>query len=399
MTIDDLTKPLTPAQVETALYSAMVGRGLVTTDWKPWAVVRTIVSALAIVLAALTVLIALIAKSGFLEFARGPWLDLVARHVYGVERILETFATGIVRVTNVTGAGSFIGVQTGDLVVKATTGAAAGKTYRSTAGFSLPATPGAFVDVPVRADEAGSASSTGAGTITSFVTTFVGCSVSNAAALVGSDEERDEALRARARAKTGVLSPNGPRDAYTYLATSAKRADGTAIGVTRVRCIADGRGGVDVYVADVDGTITGTVGDLDSDLGIVDRDIQEQAVPLAVTARTHASTPSGIAVAYELWADTAIGLAGAELEAAIQTALAAYTSSVPIGGERIPSVSGGFVYRSAIAGAISAVVGTDHLIRLDLLTPAADVAVPTTAAPVLGLVTPEVHLVSSAGLV
>lgn len=399
MTIDELVKPLTPAQVEAALYSAMVGRGLVTTDWKPGAVVRTIVTALAIVLAALTVLIAFIAKSGFLEFATGPWLTLVARHVYGTERILETFATGIVRITNVTGAGSFIGVQTGDLVVKATTGPAAGKTYRSTAGFSLPAIAAAFVDVPVRADEAGASSSTGAGTITSFVTTFVGCSVTNAASLVGSDRERDEALRARARAKTGVLSPNGPRDAYAYIATSAKRTNGTAIGVTRVRCIADGRGGVDVYVADADGTLTGTVGDLDSDLGIVDRDIQEKVVPLAVTARTHASTPSNLAVSYELWVDTAIGLAGAELAAAIQTALDAYAGSVAIGGERIPSVSGGYVFRSAIGGVISGVVGTDHLIRLDVLTPVADVPISTTSAPVLGTVTFDINLVSSAGLV
>ncbi|MBN8609643.1 MAG: baseplate J/gp47 family protein [Deltaproteobacteria bacterium] len=395
MTIDELVQPLTAAQVETAIYSAMSGRGLTTSDWKPGAVVRTIVTALAIVLAALTVLIAFIAKSGFLEFAQDEWLDLVATHVYGTTRIQEAFATGIVRVTNTTGAGSFISVQPGDLVVKN----AAGKTYRSTAVFSLAATPGVYADVPVRADEAGSASSTGANTITSFVTTFVGCSVTNAVALVGSDAEKNEALRARARAKTGVLSPNGPRDAYSYLARSAKRANGTAIGVTRVRCIPDGVGGIDVYVADADGVVTGTVGDEDTDLGIIDRDIQEQSTPLCITARLHSATTTTIGVNYELWVDSAIGLTEAELETAISAALAKYLGDVPIGGELLPAVDGGYVYRSAIAAAITSVVGLERLLRLDLTAPAGNTSISATQAPLLGSVSATIHLVSSLGVV
>ncbi len=393
--IDELVQPLTAAQVETAIYAAMSGRGLTTSDWKPGAVVRTIVTALAIVLAALTVLIAFIAKSGFLEFAQDEWLDLVATHVYGTTRIQEAFATGIVRVTNTTGAGSFISVQPGDLVVKN----AAGKTYRSTAVFSLAATPGVYADVPVRADEAGSASSTGAGTITTFVTTFVGCSVTNAVALVGSDVEKNEALRARARAKTGVLSPNGPRDAYSYLARSAKRANGTAIGVTRVRCIPDGVGGIDVYVADADGVVTGTVGDENTDLGIIDRDIQEQAVPLCITARLHSATTTTIGVNYELWVDSAIGLTEAELETAISAALAKYLGDVPIGGELLPAVDGGYVYRSAIAAAITSVVGLERLLRLDLTAPAGNTSISATQAPLLGSVSATIHLVSSLGVV
>ncbi|MBN8609136.1 MAG: baseplate J/gp47 family protein [Deltaproteobacteria bacterium] len=393
--IDELVQPLTAAQVETAIYSAMSGRGLTTSDWKPGAVVRTIVTALAIVLAALTVLIAFIAKSGFLEFANDEWLDLVATHVYGTDRIQEAFATGIVRVTNTTGAGSFISVQPGDLVVRN----AGGKTYRSTAVFSLAATPGVYADVPVRADEAGSASSTGANTITSFVTTFVGCSVTNAVALVGSDAEKNEALRARARAKTGVLSPNGPRDAYSYLAKSAKRADGTAIGATRVRCIPDGVGGIDVYVADADGVVTGTVGDEDTDLGIIDRDIQEQSTPLCITARLHSATATTIGVSYELWVDSAIGFTEAELETAINAALAKYLGSVPIGGELLPAVTGGYVYRSAIAAAITSVVGLERLLRLDLTAPAGNTSISATQAPLLGSVSATIHLVSSLGVV
>lgn len=404
MSVDELTTPLTPAQVEEALYAAMTARGLTTTNWQPGAVVRTIVTALAIVVAAVTSLVALIARSGFLELATGPWLDLVAYHVYGTTRIEEAFGTGTVRLTNVTGAGSFVSVQPGDLVVKV--GAPAfsalssyGKTYRSTAVFTLGAVAGAYVDVPVRADEAGSGSTTGANTITTLVTTFAGCTVTNAAALVGNDAESDTALRARARAKTGVLSPNGPRDAYSYLAKSAVRADGTSIGVTRVRCIPDGIGGIDVYVADADGVVTGTVGDESTDLGIVDRDIQEQAVPLCITARVQSATTVAIGVTYELWVDSAIGLTDAELEASIETALSTYLGTVPIGGELLPSITGGYVYRSALSGVISGVVGSQYLLRLELTAPAANVSVAATAAPLLGSVSASVHLVSTLGVV
>lgn len=398
-TLDTLVRPLTPAQVESALYAAMTARGLTVTSWLAGAVVRTVVTALAIVLSALTQVVALVAKSGFLELAEGPWLDLVAYHVYGTERIAETFATGEVTLTNDTGAGAFINVQPGDLVVRAASGPAAGKTYRNTEVFSLAASVGVSVTVAVQADEAGSASTTAAGSLTSFVTTFVGCSVTNSAALIGTDEEGDEALRARARAKTGVLSPNGPRDAYSYVATSAVRADGTSIGITRVRAIPDGIGGVDVYVADADGVVSGTVGDLDTDLGIVDRDIQEQVVPLAITARVQTASANTIAVTYELWVDSAISMTTEEVEDAVEESIAAYLSTVPIGGERIAGDPDGKVFRSALAAAITRVVGS-YLIRCELTLPATDVVIGESEAPLAGVVTAtNVHQISSLGVI
>lgn len=389
MTIDELVTPLTPAQVETSLYSAMVGRGLTPTAWQPGAVVRTIVSALAIVLAALTTLIAYIARSGFLEFASGPWLDLVALHVYGTTRLEETFATGSVTITNTSGVGSFVGVPVGDLVVKN----AAGKTYRSTATFTLAASPGVSATVAVQADEAGSASTTVAGTLTELVTTFVGCTVTNPAALVGSDREGDEPLRARARAKTGVLSPNGPRDAYSYLATSAVRADGTSIGITRVRSIPDGVGGIDIYVADPDGTTTGP------DLVYVDEAIQLSAVPLAITARLHAATPLIIPVSYTLWMRDTSGLTTGEIEALIEASLQSYLSGVSIGGDVLPSISGGHVYRSAIQAAITAPIDA-YLLRVDVTLPVtANVAVATSEAPVKGAVAGTIFQVAVGSMI
>jgi uncharacterized phage protein gp47/JayE len=391
VTLDELAQPLTAAEFEEALYSAIAAQGISTTTWKEGAVTRVIVSALAIALAALSVLLAFFARSGFLELATGDWLDLVAEHVYGTPRIGETFATGVVTLTNDTGVGSFVDVQPGDLIVRN----AAGKTYRNTEVFTLGATPAATVDVDVQAEEAGSASSTDAGTITAFVTAFSGCSVENAVGLIGNDRETDVALRARARAKTGALSPNGPKDAYYYVATSAKRADGTPIGVTRVRSIPDGVGGIDVYVADEDATVTGTVGDLDTDLGRIDDDIQKKSAPLGIAARLHTATPQDIAVTYEAWVESSVGYSEPALEAAITDALRSYLATAPIGGERLPLISGGWIYVSGLAACIADFVGQQHLVRLTITTPAADVSIGDTSAPRLGTVTATLHLVPS----
>lgn len=403
MSLDTLTKPLTSAEIRESIYAFLVSRGIVTTDWMPGAPSRTLIAIFAEVLAAFSVLVAMIARSGFLELSSGEWLTALAHETYGVERIGETFATGNVTLTNVTGAGSFVSVQPGDLVVRK----ADGTVYRSTAVFTLPAVAAATVTVPVQADVAGRTGTALPSTITSFVTVFVGCSVTNPTALLGTDAETDAALRVRCRAKIGVLSPNGPRDAYTFLATSAKRDDGSAIGITRVRCIPDGIGGVDVYVADADGTVTGTVGDEDTDLGIIDRDIQEQAAPLAITARLHAATPHPTNVAYTAFISDASGLTSERIGDAIAEALAAHLSRIPIGGTpQEDEPESGWVTKASIVAAIAAapilVIDEEGVERRRILqeflnnlsVSGSDIPIAYNAAPVLGAATGTITQVS-----
>jgi phage-related baseplate assembly protein len=114
--------------------------------------------------------------------------------------------------------------------------------------------------------------------------------VTNAAAFVGTDEETDVDLKVRCVAKLGSLSPNGARDAYNFIARSATRADGSPIGITRVRTIPDGIGGVDVYLATPSGGVTGTSGDPLTDLGAVAAAIWETTEPLAVEATVASAT-------------------------------------------------------------------------------------------------------------
>jgi phage-related baseplate assembly protein len=379
VTLDELTTPLTTDQVREAIYSALAGKGVNTTGWKPGSVVRAIITGVAIVLSAFSRLQVDIAKSGFLELAESDWLVLVARYVYGVEKDLGSFATGNVRLDN-TGGGVFSG-DAGDLIFAHES---SGKTYRNTAAFSIAALQTNVV-VPVQAVELGSSSTAAPDTITEWETPLLGVTVTNPTALVGTDAETDPVLRARCLEKTGVLSPNGPRDAYSFLARSAVDADGASIGVTRVRTVADGEGNVTVYVATASGDVEGDAEDPDTDLGAINLAIQSQAEPLAVTATAASATPEVIAVTYELWVRDTSSLTDSQIQAAVGARLATFMSTQPIGGNVIGS-DPGRVYVSAIETVIGATL-PDAIVRVGVTVPASDVELAITDAPILGTVT------------
>ncbi len=378
-TLTELTTPLTPEEIEKAIFDALEARGVQTTTWKPGAIARTIISGAAIVMAAFSSLQQRIAESGFLGLAEEDWLTIVAKEVYNVERDVGTFATGKVTLDN-TGGGVYV-VAIGDLTVSNST---SGKTYRNTAAFTLDAFETGEI-VPVQAVELGADSTSAAGFIDTLETVLLGVTVTNPAALVGLDEESDESLRTRSLAKTGTLSPNGPADAYRFLALSAETDDGTPAGVTRVTTIPDGEGNVSVIVATASGPVTGTVGDTSTPLGAVDETIQTQAVPLAVTATISSAISKPISVTYEAFVRTTVGLTSAELLTNIATALSTYISQQPIGGSRkVPG--GGFVFTTALESVIGEAVGTEQLVDVDLALPTGDVVIGTTEAPVAAFI-------------
>jgi uncharacterized phage protein gp47/JayE len=382
--IDDLTTPLTTDEVKASIYSVLAQVGTATTNWKPGAVVRTLITACAILIAALSRLMASIARSGFIEYASGRWLTLVALYVYGVTRIEATFASGVVTLTN-TGGGSF-NLDPGDLVVYNPT---SGATYVNTAAIVL-GPLATLNDVPILAQEAGSGSTSFAGEITGFQTPLLNVTVTNPAALVGVDEETDPALRARCYAKLGSLSSNGPRDAYNYWARSAVRLDGSPIGVTRTRVVTTSAAGtVDVYVATATGGVTGTANNPATDLGAIHDTIQRKAVPLSVTETTYSATPITVPVTYEAWLYNDSGLTEQQIRDAVAAELAAHFPEIPIGGDVIPPDSGK-VLRADLEGVIRrAHHGDQHLKikKVAITAPAADVSLASNEVPVLGAVT------------
>jgi phage-related baseplate assembly protein len=375
MNLSDLTTPPTSDEVKTSIYDKLAGYGIDATAWKPGAWMRTIIAVVAVVFAGLWSLVASVAASGFLTLSTGDWLTLVARYVYGVERDTGSFASGNLTFDNASGF-----VYTGNAGDLTALNPTTLKTYKNTAPYTIGAMATGVV-IPFQAVELGGASTSTTNTITALATPLTGVTVTNAAPLVGNDPEADDALRLRCEEKPASLSPNGPKDAYAYFARAAM-LNGVNCGVTRVKTIADGIGGLDIYVADASGTLTGTVGDLTSKLGVVDDDIQTQVAPQAITARTHSASAHTIAVTYELWIARS-SMLDADVEAAVALQLTKWLAASPIGGYDVGA--GGKIYVSALEAVIGATEGI-NVIRVAVTLPAADVSISSTQAPVLGTV-------------
>mgnify|MGYP000383068830 FL=1 len=390
-TLEELTTPLTSAEIKANIYAAIEAFGAKTTSWKPGAVARTIIAANSIVLSAFSTLQQRLAQSGFLELATGQWLTIVAKEVYNVTRDDGSFAAGDVTLTNTAGGVYPMGI--GDVIVLNTT---TSKTYRNTEAFTLAAFGTEIVNF--EAVELGADSTANPGDIDALETVLTGVTVTNVSALVGKDAATDAELRTLCLAKTGTLSPNGPADAYRFVSLSAETTDGESAGVTRITVTPDGAGNVRVVVANGAGTLAGTVGDLTTPLGAVDEAIQTQVVPLAVTTTTFAATPQSVPVTYEVWVKSTVGLTETQLGDVIDLALTNYMATVPIGGTR-KVAGGGFVFKEAVASIIGATVGQASLIDFDLDdiggdTPEGDLAILTDSAPVQGTITRTINVVS-----
>jgi len=371
--LKELTQPQTSAQFQTSFYAALTVVGVNTTNWKPGAVMRAFITITCTLLAAASQLVSSLANGIFLPLSTGDWLTLLALHGYNLTRIEATFATGNVTLTN-SGGGVYV-VAIGDLIfANATTG----KTYRNTSAFNINAGPAFTITVPVSAIEAGVAGGAAVGAISKLETTLLGVTCTNALVLVGSDQETDSNLRLRCLGALGALSPNGPADAYSYFARSAVRADGTAIGVTRVAVTKDGFGNVSVYMA------TPSTGVAAPDLVVIGNLFKAEAEPQGVTSSALSATPLSQAITYSVWLYDDAPLTVAEFTAAVAVALTAFFSAQPIGGNIADS--GGKIYAEVIKCVIQD-VAPDHVYRVVLATPAGDVTVSGTDAPVVGTIT------------
>lgn len=366
--LDDLTQPVTRAEVQQSIYDVLGMMGVNTTSWKSGSVVRTMIVATSLVLSAFSELQARIARSGFLELSDGRWLTLVAHYVYGIDRFDATFATGEVTLTN-TGGGVF-DFDPDDLIFANPT-SEANATYRNTSAVHIGpvGSPTAVVVVPISATIAGTAGNAGVGDISQMVTTVLSVSCTNDAPLMGSDEETDAQLRERAQESLGALSPMGPWDAYGSAVRNAKHADGSSLGINRIRIVKDGYGTVTTYVANSGGAVDGDVDDPTSDLGIADEAIQQNAAPLAVTALTVSATNHYINVDYEVWMYNTSSLSTLEIELAIADAIGAFLAAQPIGGNVIDS-DPGKIFVSAITTAIFNAL--PQIFKVVVTTPAVD---------------------------
>lgn len=349
--------------------------GLPVTSWQPGDPTRSQYHYLSEVLSTLELVVAEYIAAGFLDYATGSWLTILAKQVYNVDRTEATFASTTVVLTN--GGGGLYVLAAGDVTFKNTS---TQKTYRNTTGGTLASGPGTTLTVTVVADESGSASSAAALAIDDLVTTLLGVTCSNATAATGLDEETDASLRQRCRDKLGSLSPNGPKDAYNYVAKNSTLTGTT--GITRTRSVGNTTTGVTtLYLAGPSGAVSA------GDRTLVETAIAKWATPLTITPTVVSATnepPAGLAITYEIWLYTSVGKTTAQVTDAILAALAAMFLLQPIGGNVVSGV--GAIHKSLIESTIRGVFPL-HCFRVIVTVPSGDTTLTIGQVAALGTIT------------
>ena len=338
LTIDDLTTELTADQVVETWLTNLETLKIPARSWRKAGALRTIMRVAAISYAQFTQVQVLANKSGFLDLASGGWLTLLARYLFDVERPTATFATG--QATLVNGGGGLYTHAARTYQVKNT---ATGKVYTNVSSFTL--NPLATLTIDIEAIEAGSASSSGPGEIDAQVTIDNGVTVSNDAAVVGTDALEDEPLRELCRAKRESLSPLGPRGAYKFAILTATRDDGTLVDINRVQVShSSSLGRVHAYAASPSGTPVA------GDLTAAEANVEAIARPDAVTFTLEGAVGVPISTSLTVWATTTPGLDAAGLQQLVDQALIAMGKTYPIGGIKKPPSAQGYLYAGNIEG-------------------------------------------------
>ena len=339
-----------PKSAETLLADGLAvaqAAGLAVTSWRVDDIARVLLKFAAETLGAREVMAAAFVDAGFLSTATEDWLTLLAYEVYDVTRVAATYATSTVSLTN--SGGGYYEITPGSHTFRS---ALSGVTYTATGSLTLAA--GDSGTVTVSADTAGSDGSAGVDDIDEIVTTMLGVAITASTAAVGLDAQSDESLRTQCRATLGALSPNGPPDAYEYVARNPALT-GTS-EVTRAYAVTSGAGTVDVWV-------TGATGDVSAGaITLVQAAIDTYATPLTVDA----TVDNADEVLVDVTATVSGSVVPADVEDLCEAALGAMFAEIPIGG---------VVARSAIIAAIHGVLVAAGVSSptVTLTAPAADI--------------------------
>lgn len=333
-TLADLLKEKGKEAFFDELVDAAIEEKIPETAWQSGEPLRAVMSIVARVLAAIWSLALPWLRAPFLDLAEGDLLTLIAWSVYGIRRKGAEFGRRSLTVQN-RGPG-FYTVTPGQIRIK---NGVTGKTFTNTTGGTLTAWGGGAypaTSMVFTADEAGSGSDTFSGDIAETpVTAPAGLFVlTNDAAILGSDEETDEALRVRAKLSQAPLSPAGPRAAYEMIALSTLRPDGNPVDVNRVRVIDVGNCTLEVYLAGNSGPTTGYMNTAGTDVWLVYQALLKPVVPTGITCNVYGAVAQSLTITIALTVDSESGLTADEAVTAATNAVNAYLARFPIGGNR-----------------------------------------------------------------
>ncbi len=291
--------------------------GLPVTSWRTGDPTRSYYKFLATKLAALDGVSGAYIKAGFLSSATEDWLTVLAFEVYGVERGEATYADPTVTVTN--GGGGFYEVEVGDLTFK---NSITGKTYHNTSIGTLSA--GATVTFDLIADEAGSDSSASDNEIDELVTVLLGVAIDSSEVGLANDEQSDESLRDQCRASLGALSPNGPADAYEYVALNSTLTGNTS--VNRARAFPSTTGSVSLVIASPSGAADAAA------IEAVQTAVLRWATPLTVSVETISAEELSVDRTVTVTKDPSLQVDSADLQTSILSAIDDLFAGTKIGG-------------------------------------------------------------------
>jgi phage-related baseplate assembly protein len=322
----------TAAQILDASLEFATFLGLPVTSWRTGDPTKTQFEAQAEHLAILDQNLAEYVKGGYLDTAEGVWLTIYAEQAYGVTRGAASVASAELTLTN-----SGAGVYSWDANDLTFTNPTTGKTYKNTEAVSLSGV-GATATFAFAAEEAGSASTTGADTL-ELLTSVLGVTVTSNEAAIGIDEQSDSELRTACRESLAALSPNGPADAYRFVATNSELTGAST--ANKVAVYADDPTGlVTVYVSNYADQVSAP------DLVLVEDALRLLCLPLAVSLDVVNATQidQNVTVSLFVWPSS---LTNDAIRDAAELAVETLFVATPIGGR---------VHTSSIVGAIFAAV-------------------------------------------
>lgn len=340
----ELTTKATVAQMKATLYGYLEASGVSTTAWQPLSPTRVLSDAFARMATGIQNGQVSANRGGFRDLASGDWLKTTSKQMYDVDAIESTFATGEWVGSN-SGGGDYT-FQPGEFTIQNTV---TQKTYFNTAVAHFG--PGAVgVIVPIQAFEIGAASNATPGQITKLVTTALGVTGTNLAPVVGQDAEADDALQARDLESLGALSPNGPADAYRYVATTPSLNGGAS--VNRVKVLPPpGDGTITVIIASALGVVPG------ADVAKVQAGIDQHATPEIATVTVASASAAPQVIATTVYVPAALNVLAVDVTTAVKNAIVAYINGLPIGGIELVPGAGKILWRAVIGAIEGAQVG------------------------------------------
>lgn len=366
--------------VDEAIARLKTSGGSKVTNLNPGGVFRTLLEMSLQGVADLYKLLAEVAPQGFAGTASGPWLDLKAQEV-GITRNPARKTEGLVTFFRTDAAGQ---VQIPAGTVVRTEAGASGEYLRYLTSVDAVLPDGALeVVVPVLAEFPGAQYNVGEGLITVLVTNIPGVEgVRNDAGWItseGADEEDDESLRQRYFLRWSELSLGGTRQAYISWARSVPGVRDVAVDDNFPR----GQGTVDVI-------ITGTAGPPSQALIDEVQAYVDQRRPVTANVLVKAPTAQPVDVTLTVWipADTGeVAAVQADVEAAVR-ALFGLQEVDGIAALRI----GEDLLRARL---VAIVMARQHVVNVDVASPAADVAIPVDGLATLGTLSITVLRVSA----